>query len=59
MIGALRKCLAAGLTLASVTWPLSGQDIEPVRPHTPVVVRPYPSERPRSLATCLWSVTPR
>ncbi|HTA68185.1 MAG TPA: TolC family protein [Bryobacteraceae bacterium] len=41
MIGALRKCLAAGLTLASVTWPLSGQDIEPVRPHAPVVVRPY------------------
>jgi outer membrane protein len=41
VIGAVRKCLAAGLTLACVTWPLAGQDIEPVRPHAPLLVRPY------------------
>ena len=43
MIGVVRKCLAAGLTLASVTWPALAQDlsIEPVRPHAPVIVRPY------------------
>src|SRR5580693_4775169 len=41
MIRGVRKCLAAGLSLACVTWPLAGQDIEPVRPQAPVVVRPY------------------
>jgi outer membrane protein len=38
-----RKCLAAGLCLTCVIWPAAAQEtsIEPVRPHAPVMARPY------------------
>src|ERR1700693_2560947 len=41
MIRVVRKCLAAGMSLACAPGPWAGQDIEPVRPHAPVIVRPY------------------
>ena len=53
MIGSIRSCLAAGLSLACGIWPAVAQEssIEPVRPHAPVVVRPYlaPSVPPARL----------
>jgi outer membrane protein TolC len=43
MIGGIRRCLAAGLSLACATWPAAAQEssIEPMRPRAPVLVRPY------------------
>ena len=43
MICIVRKYMAAGLCLTSLTWPVAGQEIsiEPVRPSAPVLIRPY------------------
>ena len=43
MIYIVRKCMAAGLCLTCLTWPVAGQEIsiEPARPKAPVLIRPY------------------
>jgi outer membrane protein len=53
MIRGVGRCLAAGLSLGCATWMCTAQEpsIEPVRPHAPVIVRPYlaPSVPPARL----------